>query len=167
MEVEVLQRGGLGEDPGDLSPGGHCLADQGGDVLLTGNGDLIAPRPGLGEGEGRPPGLEEKGPAPAHLGPELVQGALGKEPPLVHQAVAGADFLGIAQLVGAQEAGGTLLPGQAAKKGVDGLGTLGVQAGGGLVQEEDLGPVHQRPGQGEPLPHAGGVGPQFLPGGVG
>ena len=69
--------------------------------------------------------------------------------------------------MGAQEAGGTLLPGQAAKKGVDGLGTLGVQAGGGLVQEEDLGPVHQRPGQGEPLPHAGGVGPQFLPGGVG
>ena len=38
---------------------------------------------------------------------------------------------------------------------------LGVEAGGGLVQEEDVWTVHERPGQVDAPPHAAGVRPDL------
>ena len=95
------------------------------------------------------------------LGPQFFQGSAGQQGALLHEAKAGADFLGIPQLVGAEKDGDALFPGQVANHVVHVLGAFRVQAGRGLVQEQDLGAVQQRPGQGKALPHAGGIGRQL------
>ena len=105
----------------------HHPADQGGDFFHAGYVDFIAPWRSLGEGEGWPARLDGYGDPSAPLGLELLQGALGEKAAMVHQTIAGTDLLGIAQLVGAQKDGDPFLPGQAAEKGMDSLGTLGIQ----------------------------------------
>lgn len=60
------------------------------------------------------------------------------------------------EVVGGEEDGHPF-PGQLLEKAVDELHPLGVQAGGGLVQDEDLGAVEDGRGQAQALPLPQGV----------
>jgi hypothetical protein len=65
------------------------------------------------------------------------------------------EALGLVHEVGGQQDGGAL-GGEAAQALPDQVAGLGVEAGGGLVEDQQLGLVDQRPGQGEAALHAAG-----------
>ena len=142
----------------------HDPADDPGDLPVGPDGRLIPPLPEGPEGQPRRDavGMDLEGRPGQHPPPQILQGPLRQQASLLDEAEPGADLLGVPQLVGAEEDGDPLPPArQLPDQPVDVLGALRVQAGGGLVEEQHLRPVDQRPGQGEPLAHAGGVGGQL------
>jgi hypothetical protein len=66
-----------------------------------------------------------------------------------------AELVGLLHVVGGEE-DGLALAVQLLHDLVEGQAALGVEAGGRLVEEEDVGLVHDRPGHHEPLGHAAG-----------
>ncbi len=102
-----------------------------------------------------------------HLGHDDVgaDGALqGFGGALGHQVAPGDDahpvgqLVGLLQVLGGEEDGGAPLVLQRPDLGPDGGPTLGVEAGGGLVQEEDLGVVDEGGGQVEAALHPSRIG---------
>ncbi len=86
---------------------------------------------------------------------QVERAALGDDQPLVHHHQPVAELLGLIHVVGRDHQGhpGLLEPEQPVPEDVTGLG---VQAGGGLVEEQQVGPVDQAPGDREPALHAAG-----------
>src|ERR1700733_4662068 len=86
---------------------------------------------------------------------QLTRRALGGEPAVVHHDQPVAQLLGLVHVVGGQDQRDAALfePEQPVPHHVPGLR---VQAGGGLVQDQDVRVVDQRPGDGQPPLHAAG-----------
>ena len=85
-------------------------------------------------------------------GDELARGALGREPAAVHDGQSVTELLGLVHVVGGDDLGDALLlqPVEAVPQEV---ASLGVEPGGGLVEDEDLGVRDERPRDREPTLH--------------
>ena len=74
---------------------------------------------------------------------ELFRGALGDDAPLVHDRHLVGETVGLLQVVGGEQDGEALVPGQVSYLPPHVCAGFRVEPGGRLVQEEHLGAVHQ------------------------
>src|SRR5580765_615840 len=95
-------------------------------------------------------------------GANLGHRSLGDEVPVAHDTQVGADLLHLGQQVAGDEHGGAV-GGERADERPDLAGPLRVQAVRRLVEHEQVARHEQGCSDGEPLPHAEGVGPVLLP----
>src|SRR5439155_9298867 len=91
---------------------------------------------------------------------ELVDAAGGDEAAVVHDRGVGTDLLELGQDVAGEE-DGHALGAEPADELADLAHLLGVEADGGLVEDEELGLVEEGLREGETLTHAGRVGAHF------
>ncbi len=93
----------------------------------------------------------------ADLGLQFFGGAFGDEPAVVDDGDAVGELVGLLEVLGGEEDGGA-----AAHEVSDDLpeveATAGVEAGGGLVEEQDLGFGDEAGGYVQAPAHAAGVG---------
>ena len=85
-------------------------------------------------------------------GDELARRALGREPAAVHDGQSVTELLGLVHVVGRDDLGDPLLL-QPVEPVPQEVARLGVEPGGGLVEDEDLGVRDERPRDGEPTLH--------------
>jgi hypothetical protein len=97
---------------------------------------------------------------------ELVRGALGDQPAVVEQRDPVGELVGLLEVLRGEEDGGPAGH-QLADELPHGAAAARVQAGGGLVQEDDPRVADQGHRQVEPPLHPAGVGAGRLPAGVG
>ena len=156
MDLGVRHRVGLG---GFQQAGQQCLGVRGGDlpaVAPAGDGQAQA----LGEGFtrwGRSGEAELHHAGDAQVLDQAQRGAGGEQPAMVQDRQPVAQGLGLVHIVGGEDhrAPFALDPPHHVPQAAPGLG---VQPGGGLVQEHQLRIVHQGQGQGQPLLLAAGQG---------
>ncbi len=148
---ELVPVGGVEQDAvrGQLHPFGAELLDLGGRV-----GQLV----------GREPQLEDLGGGVA--GDELARGALGGDHAVVHHDQPVAQLLGLVHVVGGEDQrhAALLEPEQPVPDDVPGLR---VEAGGGLVQDEDVRVVDEAPGDGQAALHPARQRVDLVPGPLG
>lgn len=111
----------------------------------------------------KPPYLAHKSPfqAPFPQGQGLLLGALVDQPPAVEEAHPVRHLLGLTHDVGGVNHGVAQVP-VGLHEVQEGPAGEDVQTRRGLVQEEDLGPVEDGPGDDHLLPHPGGHLPHLL-----
>ena len=97
---------------------------------------------------------------------ELRRGALSYDPPVVHHDHPIGQRVGLVQVLGGEEHGCALLH-QAADDRPHALPAVGVEPGGGFVQEEHRGSHYQAAGEIEAAAHAARVAAHHAVGGVG
>lgn len=102
----------------------------------------------------------------AELALQLVGGALDDDPAAVHDRDPLAEPVGLFEVVGGQHYGEPLVAGEAGDLVPHRGAGLGVEAGGGLVEEQDLGAVHQAERHVEAALHAARVALDDALGGV-
>ena len=104
--------------------------------------------------------------ARADRGLELAAGALGDDAAVVDHGQALREPVGLVEVLGGEQHGGPLGR-DAAHQLPDLVPAARVEAGGGLVEEEDLGDRHQAGRDVDAAPHAAGVGLHLPPRGLG
>ena len=109
------------------------------------------PLPQMGGGLGRRFGLDLEH-VLAEGGDELIRAALSNQAPAAHEGDPVA-ARGLFQMVGGQEQGRALLAAQAAEVLPDRAAVLHVEPDGGLIQQQDGGPVQDAAGDVEGAPH--------------
>ena len=144
----------------------------GGDRDRTGGG--VDGRFGAGEvgedvgGVGHPGGVDDHDVdlVAADLALERPGIALGDDGPVVDDHDVVGEALGLVQVLGGEHDGGARLDQRVEHRPQLETGP-GVEAGGGLVEEQHLGPGDERGGQVEPAPHSPGVAGHDPVGGLG
>ena len=153
--VELAQDAAQGGDVavgGDLQGEGIAVAYR--DVERSGAGEL-----GCGVGERQVDAAAGDTPL------ELLRGPLGDEASAVEDRDAVGEPVGLVEVLGGQEDGGAVAD-EAADDVPHGAAAAGIEAGGRLVEEDDLRRADQRHRQVEPAAHPAGVRHGYTVGGV-
>ncbi len=170
MEGDVV-----GDDPGGVEMSHHL--EQGGGPLVRRDGQPPAPvvEPRLLSGNRRQQLAGGIAPfildvelhhVPTYLGLQLVGGALGDEPALVDHPDAVGETVRLLQVLSGEQQGRP--PRNQLADQVPQVDTAaGIDAGGGLVEEQHGGLAHHRGGQVETSPHPARVGAHLAVGGIG
>ena len=112
---------------------------------------------GLSDGVGRRGGGDGDEGVGADRGLQRLGRVEGQHPAVVDDGQPVAELVGLLHVVRGEEDGLAVVV-ELLEDLPQGDAALGVEAGGGLVEEEDRGPVHHRPGDHQALGHAAGEG---------
>ena len=169
MQLQVLDRDLLGvERPHHLGQLRLAALEADGDAARGGAGLLAE----AGEDRGHPLAVrllagDRFDGRSADLGLQLGRRPLGDEMAVVDDPDPVGEGVGLLQVLGGEEDGDPVLGGQSRDLLPEGGAALDVEAGRGLVEEEDAGPVGEREREVEPAFHPARVAADLAVGGVG